>query len=304
VATRSGTSVQVIGPDDELPLVFCRALGIPKASDFTPDSSYSSVGATRLFACGFQGGAFVVRERAPQVCQDDLDEQGAAIVTAPGRYHAVFLWIGALASDVVRRLARGAADELVRRSKGEPMLHVVRQVCCILIIVFPLVFLLFFSSFCVHEDWTTQLFRLSLRPCLYRFQPQCVAYYSAFELIAPHTHTHTHTHTHARARARAHTHAHTHTHTHTHTHARTHTQHNTHKRTGGRAAYFHSTFPRVVAVNPPLNRTGPRNSVREKRSGPAATSTRGPPPPRRVPLLPPPANARSNSTRRSVERQR
>ena len=127
LAIRSGTSVQVIGPGDELPQVFCRALGIANVATFIPGTSYANVGATRLFCCKFQGDRFIIREQAPQVCQDHLDEQSAAIVTASSG--VVYLWVGSLVSDVVYRLARGAADEVVRRMGVDATLSVLHQVC-------------------------------------------------------------------------------------------------------------------------------------------------------------------------------
>mmetsp|Transcript_31254 Transcript_31254/g.93807 ORF Transcript_31254/g.93807 Transcript_31254/m.93807 type:complete len:1472 (-) Transcript_31254:63-4478(-) len=140
-------SVQEIGPDDPLPQVFCRALGLePSESGTTPtakekrksscllplcgatrrvadddlreseldfDAGHPGVATTRLFKCAFHDIVFRVREKVPQVCQDDLEEDGVAIVTAAAS--PVWIWIGPLASDVLVRLAKAAANELARR---------------------------------------------------------------------------------------------------------------------------------------------------------------------------------------------
>lgn len=135
-----GHSVQILSPEDELPQVFCTALGVevvkskiasqPKSclipscrrrerhgsydgDTLTIDPTHPGVGTTRVFRCAFKEFVFAIRECVPQASQDDLREAEAAIIKA--RNSDVWLWTGPLVSDVVRRLAAAAADELAKR---------------------------------------------------------------------------------------------------------------------------------------------------------------------------------------------
>lgn len=112
--------------DVQLPLPFAAALGLGA----TRMLGVLPVGprALRVFLCHVTQGTFTVTEKIPQVYQDDLREDVAAIVSNFGRTTAfssaggvacqpfwrVYLWVGRLVSDPVFKLASAAAATYAR----------------------------------------------------------------------------------------------------------------------------------------------------------------------------------------------
>lgn len=82
---------------------FWRVLGGKKK--YETDSSF--VKHTRLFRCTNEKGYFAVSEKTVDFCQDDLDDDDIMILD---NGDAVFLWIGARASDIEAKLSYQAAQ--------------------------------------------------------------------------------------------------------------------------------------------------------------------------------------------------
>ena len=77
------------------------------------DRAFGGIRGTRVFECACLGG-FTVQEIIPQVIhQDSLDEHLAYIVSSQG---SVYLWIGHVAGEVLRKWSSGAAREYAKRS--------------------------------------------------------------------------------------------------------------------------------------------------------------------------------------------
>lgn len=77
------------------------------------DRAFGGIRSTRVFECSCLSG-FSVREIIPQVIhQDSLDEHLAYVISSPG---SVYLWIGHVAGEVLRRWSRGAAREYAKRA--------------------------------------------------------------------------------------------------------------------------------------------------------------------------------------------
>eukprot|EP00053_Salpingoeca_punica_P019261 m.193614 g.193614 ORF g.193614 m.193614 type:complete len:1373 (+) comp17602_c1_seq5:88-4206(+) len=74
----------------------------------------------RMFLCTFKNNVFVVTEKQPDFCQDDLEDQIVAILDTGKK---VYFWAGPLASNVVIKLAMKSTLEYcarVRQSRVQP----------------------------------------------------------------------------------------------------------------------------------------------------------------------------------------
>eukprot|EP00041_Stephanoeca_diplocostata_P033534 m.1110605 g.1110605 ORF g.1110605 m.1110605 type:complete len:1517 (-) comp24358_c0_seq2:265-4815(-) len=154
-----------------LPPAFASALGVGETGTLLPPAVALPIGprAARVFVCHMAQGAFAITEKIPQVYQDDLTADVAAIVSntklsntvsrATGAATAprVFLWVGRLVSEPVLKLASAAAATFarvgVRNANGGVAVECVQQGNE------PLAFTQLFHGWARSIDWSVDLAR-------------------------------------------------------------------------------------------------------------------------------------------------